>query len=350
METQFILALFQHGYKARTSTLFHLLKGKHTSSVLLYGFLFDDLRFFGAFPDLSEKEYEHCLAKLSKKSQLFYSEEGYGQITENGINYLMSNPVAIFSEYPWIDYFKFGKTDDDCWRMLQFSVQIISYLSYDENRYVPLEQSPIFQQHIKRIIKNYPKKYLIQQIKTEWSDLFSELPIEVANFFANQFIGYHHTGQLPQQLIAESKTELEQQLIFKNRLHRLLSIISAREDKSILKQLVLPLIKQNKNKSMNETLKYVNSAYSLTEIAQKRSIKISTVKDHLLEAAIIGSIEIDQILTTAISTELNQIQSPYQEWQYRELKAKITELDYFDFRLYQIKMKQLEQGVTNGTN
>lgn len=39
MEATFILALLSHGYKVRASTLYHLLKGKRTSSVLIYGFL-----------------------------------------------------------------------------------------------------------------------------------------------------------------------------------------------------------------------------------------------------------------------------------------------------------------------
>ena len=39
MEATFILALLSHGYKVRASTLYHLLKGKRTSSVLIYGFI-----------------------------------------------------------------------------------------------------------------------------------------------------------------------------------------------------------------------------------------------------------------------------------------------------------------------
>ena len=37
--SNFILALLSHGYKVRASTLYHLLKGKRTSSVLIYGFI-----------------------------------------------------------------------------------------------------------------------------------------------------------------------------------------------------------------------------------------------------------------------------------------------------------------------
>lgn len=54
MEATFILALLSHGYKVRASTLYHLLKGKRTSSVLIYGFLYDCLRFIGWWPTISE--------------------------------------------------------------------------------------------------------------------------------------------------------------------------------------------------------------------------------------------------------------------------------------------------------
>lgn len=348
METQFILALFQHGYKARTSTLFHLLKGKRTSSVLIYGFLFDNLRFFGVFPNLSEKEYEQYLSELRRKNKLTFFEDGYAQLTRNTADPLKSNPAAILAEFSSLDYFQFGRTDDDCWRMLQFSVQIISHLSYGETRYVPMEQSPLFQYHLKRIIKSYPKKYLIKQIKSEWSDLFYELPIDDANFFAYQFSGYHHIGQIPQQLISEDEPVLKQQFILKNRLHKLLSMIALKDDTSILKQFLSPLFKQNENRSMNETIKYLNISCSLEEIAEKRNIKISTVKDHLLEAVMISPLESNPIFNRIIFNELDQIQGPYQEWQYRDLKQKITELNYFDFRFYQIERKKLEQGEPDG--
>ena len=45
MEATFILALLSHGYKVRASTLYHLLKGKRTSSVLIYGLLAGGQRF-----------------------------------------------------------------------------------------------------------------------------------------------------------------------------------------------------------------------------------------------------------------------------------------------------------------
>ena len=342
MESQFILALFQHGYKAKTSTLFHLLKGKHTSSVLIYGFLFNSLRFFGAFPELSETDYNYCLNELKEKEYLIFFNDGQGQLSKKGANYLLSNSINFLSEYSWIDFFRFGKSDDECWRMLQFSIQIISYLSYGENKYAPLEQSPIFQNHIKKIIKKYPKVRLVQQSKTEWQFLLSKFTIEEANFFAHQFTGYQQTGQIIQQLVDPNKTSLTNYLLWKSRLHKLLTYILSNEQTSILKQLIHPLIKKNENKSMNETVEYIKLNTPLEEIAQKRKIKISTVKDHCLEAAIMGVLDIDQFVNQSSFTTFDKIQGAFQEWQYRELKEKIVSLDYIDFRLYQIKKKHLE--------
>lgn len=58
MKFDYILSLFQHGYKVKTSTLYHLLRGKRTTSVLIYGFLYDNLVAFGLFPLLSKTTYE----------------------------------------------------------------------------------------------------------------------------------------------------------------------------------------------------------------------------------------------------------------------------------------------------
>lgn len=69
MEATFILALLSHGYKVRASTLYHLLKGKRTSSVLIYGFLYDCLRFIGWWPTISEQAFFNFLKNFRRRNK-----------------------------------------------------------------------------------------------------------------------------------------------------------------------------------------------------------------------------------------------------------------------------------------
>ncbi|MGM0217222.1 helix-turn-helix domain-containing protein [Enterococcus sp. AZ126] len=339
MEPSFILALFQHGYKVRTSTLYHLLKGKRTSSVLLYGFLYDNLPFFHLFPEITEKQFNDLLASLVKEKLLLQTLDGEVQITESGKQTIEHEMDHFF----WINNYRFGKTDEIIWRLLQFTVQVVSNLSYANKQYVPLEQSPLFQKQVKMYIKSMPKAQLIETVKKEWTQIFSQLTNEEACHFAQQFSGYQKIGKTSFQLIGDQKKTLKGYLLKKEKLHHLLATIYLMPESSFLRQLILPLFKQNENKSMNETVLYLKMQLSIEELALKRRVKISTIKDHLMEFALTEEFPFEQFISNETSEYLKDYKKPYQDWEYRVAKQSNPELDYFEFRLYQIQKIRAER-------
>lgn len=331
MEPFFILALFRHGYKARTSTLYHLLKGKRTTSVLIYGFLYDNLRFFQLCPELSEAQFNKIIADLQKK-QLLKQLESDVQLTEQGQEILRSSSF----HFDYLDNYQFGKTDIISWRMLQFTVQVVSHLSYDDKTYIPLEQSPFVQKQLKMLLKSYPKRQLIQTMKREWAQLFTLLPEEQADFFAQQFSGYHQIGKTSYQLLDTKKTNFSRILEEKEAIHKLFTLILTTKDIYFLQRIIEPYLKQNENQSMIETSLYVNGELSLDELARRRKLKRSTVQDHLLELALTKDFPFERYLSQESSVFLDTVTSDYPSWNYRELKQSNPQLDYFEFRLYQI--------------
>ncbi|MEI5992588.1 helix-turn-helix domain-containing protein [Candidatus Enterococcus mansonii] len=336
MKPSFILALFQHGYKVRTSTLYHLLKGKRTSSVLLYGFFYNNLPFFQLFPELSETQYNKIINELAEKHLLRLNSNGDAQITAKGQQVIASN-----QQYMWLDNYRLGRTDEAIWRLLQFTVQVVSQLSYSNKHYIPLEQSPLYQNQVKMYIKSMPKAKLIERIKQEWQEIFSALSTEEANFFARQFSGYKQIGKTSFQLLDMENKAFDRFLIKKDRIHHLLKVIQKLPNNSFLKELIRPLLKQNENNSMNETRKYLNKHFSLDELALQRGVKRSTVQDHLLEVALTNDFPFERFISNETVNFLDNFKPPYQEWDYRSLKQTKPEFDYFEFRLYQIqKMKE----------
>ncbi|MGX7148874.1 helix-turn-helix domain-containing protein [Enterococcus ureasiticus] len=339
MEPSFILALFQHGYKVRTSTLYHLLKGKRTSSVLLYGFLYENLRFFQLFPLLSEKQFNNILEELVKQESLRLVSDGEVQITGKGMQVVLQEDDYFSS----IDNYHFGKTDEMIWRLLQFTVQVVSNLSYTNKNYVPLEQSPLYQKQVKMYIKSMPKVQLIETVKNEWTQIFSHLTKDEANFFAQQFSGYQQIGKTSFQVMDEQDNAFKQMLQKKEKLHHLLETICLMPDASFLKKLVLPLVKQNENKSMSETSSYLKTQHSIEELARQRRVKISTIKDHLMELALTKDFPFERFISQKTEECLLEYPKPYQDWTYRSVKQTNPELDYFEFRLYQIQKLREER-------
>ncbi|MTD38950.1 hypothetical protein GIX45_09935 [Erwinia sp. CPCC 100877] len=345
MKPYYILSLFRHGYKARISTLYHLLKGKRTTSVLLYGFLYNNLVFFQLCPTLSQKQFEAWIEELCLAHLLERDADEQAFITEKGQKLLHEK----VDPYPWLNNYQFGKTDEGCWRLLQFSVQVVSHLSYADKEYIPLELSPFYQQLLKQAIRSFSKKELIAACRNEWATIFSLLPSEEADFLAQQFSGYQFIGKTSYQLQHNQADEYHAFLSRKAILHHLLYLITENDEISVLKRIIAPLIKQNENQSMNETKRYLNQHYSVAQIAQQRNIKKSTVQDHLIELALTTDFPFHQFISTETNRLLNQLAPPYQDWQYRRLKESAPALDYFEFRLYQISKIKEEREKTNDT-
>lgn len=332
MEPLFILALFAHGYKARTSTLYHLLRGKRTTSVLLYGFQFNTLHFFQLFPMLTEESFIRQIDWLTETGYLRTESTGEVQLTAQGAQELINHPLPISA----INSYRFGKTDQQMWRMLQFSVQVVSQLAAHERHYIPIEHSFYYQKQLKHVINQFTRVELIQATKNEWTRLFETLSDHEADFLANQFSGNQLIGKTIAQLVPPATSSVMQTLFVTNTLHKLLHAICD-QPASLLKQFIEPFLQQNENQSLNQTRVYFHQGLSVEELAEKRQLKKATIQDHLLELAIAEVFPFEHYLSEETEQTLLSLSSSPEEWVYREVKQKNTNLDYFQFRLMQIK-------------
>lgn len=338
MKFDYILSLFQHGYKVKTSTLYHLLRGKRTTSVLMYGFFYHNLTAFGLFPSLSKTTYEECIKQLCEKNLLKKYSEIEVQITSDGIE--RNQRTNHFLEMN--NYF-FGKSDLECWRLLQFSVQVISNMSYHQTDYIPIETSPYYQEKIKTWLKLMPKKEFIRQNKIEWTKIFADLPNQEADFFAQQFSCYQLIGKTPFQLVDDTMDELTYFLWLKNRRHHLLSKIMLLPNDALLKRLISPVLKENENQSMHTTIDYLKNNCTIEEIVQHRKMKQGTIQDHLIEYALTNDIPFAFFLSGHYLPKDYHLMD-CRMWDFQTLKKAIPQLDYFLFRLYQIQQIKSERG------
>jgi len=75
-------------------------------------------------------------------------------------------------------------------------------------------------------------------------------------------------------------------------------------------------------------------------IALQRKLKLSTVREHLLETAILmPDFPFERLLSSAVVTQLTTIfqeQSDVASWQFQQAQDQLPELDFFWFRLFQI--------------
>lgn len=344
MKTLFILSLFKQGDKIKVSTLFHLLRGKRTVSVLMNGFLFDNLAYFGLFPNIEDKLFYKRLHHLISEELLTFSKEtGEAQITAKGMAYLLKNTDTITYYTAYLNGYEYAKTEDEMWRLLQFFVQVTSHLSYQDKRYIPLEASPRYQWKVKALISKLNKKTVGSDMKGEWSRALSQLSEEEGNFIAQQFSGYQLNGKAEQQLLSDTSA-FKRMLYRKNVYHHLFRSIEGLPDDAILRQALKEDLEKNQNQSMLRTRELWQSDRSLSEITQMRQMRPSTVNDHILELAMsTDSVVFEALISSEDKKKLETLKTPCQTWRFAELRQQF-ELDYFSFRLYQIIQIKKERG------
>lgn len=321
---KFILILFRAGHKIRVSTLYHLLKGKQTISVLVNGFFYDNLNYLGLFSGISQADFQKELDRLQYQQFLMTTDNVFYQITDQGRKELETNPFLKFSA---LNNYRYGRYDLECWRLTAFAVQVISEVSYHNKEYLPLEAQPFYLQSIKRWLQKLPED-AVELLYLEMKEVFTLLSDEESNYLANQLSGHQTIGKVGFQLIPTNyQNQLLSYFFHKNVLHAFFAVLPQGQ----LKRLIDPLLQQNLNQSMLKTRSLYLKGLSIPELQKTRKLKQGTIFDHLIEWAIIDDtfpFEKNQS-KYFLGRDLNDVR----EWQFEDFNQDIS---FLEFRLMQI--------------
>ncbi len=324
----FILALFSDTDKLRPSTLYQILIGKRTSSVLSYAFFYDRLGLFQSLPQLNEKAYQQTLADLIQRGALSRDSDG-----------LLLKTTARNSQQPgerllrYANYFRYGRTTEGAWRFVRLLVQAAAYQGVT-NQYIPVENTPLYTEPVRQLIRHNPdiKKCLYQELTA----IFDQLPAEVADFLAGTLSGPDILGQAFFQLLPENVQSKPWDTLYVGAsIHQFLTLIE-KTPQTILFRGLSPFLKRNLNQSMVESRALFLRGDSVEQIMEKRRIKRGTVNDHLIEWALLDPTFPFQRFDTALLKKL-----PEASWKnsYQELQALLT-TDFLTIRLLQIAQKR----------
>jgi uncharacterized protein YpbB len=105
--------------------------------------------------------------------------------------------------------------------------------------------------------------------------------------------------------------------------------------------LLAPLVQSSPvSKSAQQTYQAFTQTHALTKIATARKLKLSTVREHLLEVAIwLPSFPFTTVLDAQVIETLTRCfagQPEIASWSFQDAQAALPELDFFEFRLFQI--------------
>lgn len=341
-QTIFILSLFQHGYKARYSTLAHLLRGKRTTSILMYGFFYNILAYFSLFPNLTEKKVNQIVQRLLEAHLLIELSPGVVQISQKGRKYLDDHPVI---EHRGLNSFYYGRVDEGFKELLMFATQVISEYCHRNIQYQPIETNGHKQYLIRRWFQDLPKdrQVLGQDFYQEWRQLIDSFPEAVRPFAVAALTGHGQIGLTAVQLAELGSVDpFDIGLINKELCHLSIDqLLKTPESFPYISSLYESIDKPVVNKSALKSYQLFQKGYSLTEICHQRQLKESTVNDHLIEWAIMSEdFDYGRVLVgkdREFFLQLLRIEPNVRDWRYTDLGQGIDRISFLAFRCFQIQ-------------
>lgn len=341
-QTIFILSLFQHGYKARYSTLAHLLRGKRTTSILMYGFFYNILAYFSLFPNLTEKEVKQIIQHLLEAHLLIELSPGVVQISQKGRKSLERHPMI---EHRGINSFHYGRVDEGFMELLMFATQVVSEYCHRNRQYQPIESNGYKQYLIRRWFQALPKdrQVLGQGLYREWQLLISSFPEAVRPFVVAALTGHGQIGLTVSQLADLRVVDpFEVGLVSKELCHVSIDqIIKAPNAFPYMNALYESIDKPRVNESALKSYQLFQKGYSLIEICHQRQLKESTVNDHLIEWAMMDeTFDYNRVLADKdkeLFLQLLRFKPNVRDWQYNDLGQGSHKISFLAFRCYQIQ-------------
>lgn len=175
------------------------------------------------------------------------------------------------------------------WQRLLLAVQVVSEASYQERHYYPLQMPWAVKQFVKRWYQRYRTTNLSTEFKTTLEQFLRTQNDQLAVIFSQSLSGHEQPGTTIVQLVrltGRTSAELmrirvDLTCLFVQWLQQPTTNAS-----SAVVALLVGLEQSPVSQSALETLSAFNQGGQLAEISQKRRLKPSTVREHLLEAAI----------------------------------------------------------------
>lgn len=340
----FYLSLFSQNHSKKASTIYHVLSGKKTASILYGAEKYQLTQFFALFSKLDRTQFKNDIDKLVHLKYLLHSEEKDGY-SLSAIGKKEYSEFFIEHYYPeHLNHLQEGLALNHFWHTLQLTTQVLSEIRYKNKTYIPIEKEWEKQIWLKQWLKKNEKnkQELALQFGKEWMVILNELPLLNAEMIAANLSGHNTTGKTQKQLAETFKKEaVEISLIILDSLVCIRKIIEQQSENlslffSIYKDMIYTY--DGMTKSAGLTKRFLLNGYSLDDTVKQRQLKESTVNEHIIEISIMDPLfDISTILPMNKLKEIKQILKETPTTTYQDLIKKKPEVLFLWYRLAQIE-------------
>lgn len=331
---EFILGIFENRPVLKSTTLYQLLVGRRTSSVLVYGCLADLLPFWGLFPRMSEAAYSQTLDRLEADGRLKKDSTGFYHKTTAGSSLSTEKQEVLAA----LDNFRFNKSGELGWRLIRLAIQTASEYRRKKN-FVPLETAPHYTEPVRELIRRLDisaRKLLYDEL----SSFFSALPEPVADNLATCLTGHQINGKADYQTLSDGLLDSPwRELAPRSQRQQFMKLV-AEQPTTICGRLYLSFAHLDANQSGLVTRRLFQEGVSMAEVMKQRRLKQGTINDHLIEWALADSeFPYRRFCEEDTLQVLRDLPGDPVAWRYSDTSSEKA-VDYRTFVLYQIAAKK----------
>ena len=300
----FLLQFFDDQPRRATS-LYLLLTGKKTLSVLFAALEHQQLQWLHLYPTLSRPDFQAAIARLQAAHHL--EKTDLGMILGGP----KAQPANLPTAYqPWMGVHTFSPK-------FHLAVQMLSEASFHNARYRPVTQDWAIQQQLRQWWQHIDRQTAISELKT----LLEVIGDESATVLLSTMIGHDFVGA--GQVDDISQIQALAQLI-------------AQLDAGLASswQALWGGRKALGTKTQYAALQMIQQGATREQVSQRLRLKPSTINEHLLTAAIFGAdLPLARLYPATMLTQLNQADA---HLNYQPLLEQVPDSDFFQIRLFQI--------------
>lgn len=339
----YLLSYFQLENEIKPSQIFHVLRGKKTPAMY---YLTETKQWHHGFALEKQIERKYLLKIIQlfvNKKWLVSKEDGY-LLTVSGAetltNYFKQHyyPKAIHN-------FMTLDLHQPFWELMQLFTQVFSEMSYHNNRYTPVIKNPRQQEKVRQLleVKQGQVDQLLEQWIKEQHFLFEYLQTKQANSLANLLTGHQFIGNTRKQIAQQLKfSAYEFDFYLRDILEEVLIIIQEHSTQFILLTALFEQTKQEYFLSMGEstyrTYQMLQQGQDIQTIAQKRRLKINTIKEHLLEIAyVLRDFPTQKFVPAPLYQGLKQKLQQHKDYSYQKASNDFRNLEFYHFRLVELE-------------
>ena len=347
----FCLSLYSKDYPIKPSTLYHILIGKRTASILFKAHTYQVIKFFSIFTNLKREEYNQMIQRFIAKGWIKAnntSEEFY--LSEQG----KTEVEFYFSEhfYPTnLNQLLNGKAVKEFWGKMVFLTQVLSELRYQNKHYLPLNKEWKNQLWVKNWLKNNPldKQDLAQSFGKEWIQALTNLDSFSAEVVVSQLTGHEKFGKTITQLASMHKIEaLEIAFLLQNAIIQVMDQVVRKKENYPLFYLIYQECIGDPYSSLSQSTRltayYLDQGLSIENIASKRKLKANTISEHVIELAIIfPDFDVSNVIPDSEYQRLITAFQSNENITYEELEKDMPQVPFSWYRLIQIERSRADE-------